>query len=342
MAVFEYPSWAALDALASSAGDSLLLCAPFITRPALERVRDQVHPGVRVSIITSVSVDAWIAGVCDPEALVEFLVHFQIAEVHLSTRLHAKAVVADGRGGLVGSANLTRRAYTHNLELQAGLDEAETGQVIRLLDGWGASLRVLSTAELASWVAGHRDAVEQERRRLDEERPGPLDALGHAQQELDRLSGGRAIEQRPVREPSPGLLEDFVDWVEDHQDLPGAAEVVARHDNRHGANLTGHVKQSFFASYIFFQSDSDLIPAASQLLDGLRSEDIPQPDGELLEAWLEHVEGNAGMVSEPYSFPVLRSYLPPGLGGTRQGGGGGSSTLKRVMPLVARWLEDDR
>jgi hypothetical protein len=341
MALFEDPSWLKLEAVVSSATESLLLCAPFITRPGLERVQNQLADGVNVSVITGLSVEAWVAGVCDPEALLDFLHHCGTDQVSISTRLHAKAVVADASDALVGSANLTRRAYTHNLEIQASLDHAEVAQVTALIASWEDSIRVMSAGELAEWIAQHRDAVMDERRRIDEEHPWEPDALGDAQEDLDRLAGGRAIDRRPIHEPSLAVLEDFVDWLDDNHDLPGAAEVVARHDNRHGDNLTGHVKQSFFATYLLFRHDPELIADASQLLDGLGPGDIPQPEGDLLEAWVEHVHDNAGMQAESYSFPVLRGVLPPLLGGTRQGGGGGSSTLKRVLPLVARWLEDE-
>jgi len=40
-----------------------------------------------------------------------------------------------------------------------------------------------------------------------------------------------------------------------------------------------------------------------------------------------------------FSFRTLRVYLPPNLGGICTGGGGGSSTLKRVLPVVARMLK---
>lgn len=342
MAVFEDPSWEKLDGVVASASETLLLCAPFITRPGLDRVRNQAREGVRISIVTGISIDAWVRGVCDPDAIVEFMHDFGVREIGVSARLHAKAVVADNRDALVGSANLTRRAYTHNLEIQAGLEAAEVDQVSELIARWSDSIRILPVDEVNRWVARYRDAVLEERRRLDEEEPGTLDALGQAQEDLDALAGGRAIEQRPFREPERELLSDFIDWLEEHPDLAGATKIVERHENRIGDNLTGHVKQSFFASYLLFQYDDARIPEASRLLDGLAQDAVPQLDDDLLEAWVEHVESNAGIQSDLFSFPVLRGILPPGLGGTRQGGGGGSSTLKRVLPLVARWLEDDR
>ena len=342
MAVFEHPTWQKLDGLVASASERLLICAPFITQPGLDRVRDHVREGVQVTIVTGISIDAWVRGVCDPEAIIEFMRHFNIDEIGVSARLHAKAVIADDQRALVGSANLTRRAYTHNLEIQADLDVPEVDQVAQLITSWDASIRLLTIEELDRWVADHRDAVLEERRRLDEEEPGSLDDLSRAQEELDALAGGRGIEQRPFREPDSELLGDFMDWLDENQELAGAAKVLERHENRIGDHLTGHVKQSFFASYLFFQYDDQLISEASRVVDGLAPDAVPQLDDDLTEAWVEHVESNAGIRTDLFSFPVLRGILPPGLGGTRQGGGGGSSTLKRVLPLVARWLEDDR
>lgn len=342
MAVFEDPTWQKLEEVVASASERLLVCAPYVTRPGLDRVRNHVREGVTITILTRISIDSWVDGVCDPEAILDFMRFFDIREVGVSDRLHAKALIADDRIALVGSANLTRRAYAHNLEIQSSLDAHEVDQVANLITRWDASIRNLEIEEFNCWVTDHRNAVLEERRRLDDEEPGALDALSRAQEALDALAGGRAIERRPYREPDSHHLEDFVAWLDNHQEFAGATKILERNQNRLGDNLTGHVRQSFFASYLFFQDNNRLVPEAARLLEELAAGAISPLDEELIEAWVEHVESNAGTRTDLFSFPVLRGILPPSLGGTRQGGGGGSSTLKRILPLVARWLEDDR
>ena len=59
---------------------------------------------------------------------------------------------------------------------------------------------------------------------------------------------------------------------------------------------------------------------------------------EISDAWLKHVNTHAADKGSGYDYAVLRGVLPPSVGGTRMGGGGGISTLKRMLPLVARYL----
>jgi hypothetical protein len=59
--------------------------------------------------------------------------------------------------------------------------------------------------------------------------------------------------------------------------------------------------------------------------------------------WSEHLERHGSDGNSLYSYATLRGILKPNLGGVLQGsGGGGSGTLKRMWPLVARFLIDQR
>ena len=68
--------------------------------------------------------------------------------------------------------------------------------------------------------------------------------------------------------------------------------------------------------------------------------EVYQPNSLIANAWLEHVDTHATDVGVRYNYSILRGILPPSLGGTRLGGGGGSSTLKRMFPLIARFLQE--
>ncbi len=69
-----------------------------------------------------------------------------------------------------------------------------------------------------------------------------------------------------------------------------------------------------------------------------RSADIYQPDDDLIADWIGHLNDHATDRGAGWDYAVLRGILPPRVGGTRLGGGGGISTLKRMLPLVARYL----
>ena len=79
----------------------------------------------------------------------------------------------------------------------------------------------------------------------------------------------------------------------------------------------------------------------SAQLDALGPDELYQFDlPPVLEAWFRHLDEHATDTGPIYSYPTLRGILPPSAGGTREGGGGESSTLKRMLPLVARYREN--
>jgi len=159
------------------------------------------------------------------------------------------------------------------------------------------------------------------------------DALADVQRSLDRLlgRGGGHVEQG--REQIE--LDDFVAMLRDHTDLPGAQVVIDRHTNANGDNLTGHVKQSVAAAQHFLNSRPDVLNACVACLDGIERNAVPALTDEVVDAWVAFFDEHADYRDENCDFAVLRGILPPGLGGTRTGGGGGSSTFKRVLPLMA-------
>jgi hypothetical protein len=69
-----------------------------------------------------------------------------------------------------------------------------------------------------------------------------------------------------------------------------------------------------------------------------------EEDANTLDAWQQFLDSNARAKDERlgYSFSTLRTILPESLGGYTVGGGGASSTLKRVLPLVARFFVRER
>jgi len=73
----------------------------------------------------------------------------------------------------------------------------------------------------------------------------------------------------------------------------------------------------------------------------MRSDDVYKLPDEISSAWLKHINRHATDSGDGYDYAVLRGILPPSVGGTRIGGGGGISTLKRMFPLVACYLQEN-
>jgi hypothetical protein len=166
--------------------------------------------------------------------------------------------------------------------------------------------------------------------------------LAPAQAALDVLLGFGDAGVVATREPEIDDLDRFVEWLRRNENLPGADSLIRRHDNTDGQNLTGHFKQCFFGAYRFLQSEPSLTTTVlSTSLENLMPDDICDIEQEgLVSHWTSYLDGHATDRSNSYNFSILRGILPPSLGGTRLGGGGGSSTFKRMLPLVARYCSE--
>lgn len=329
-------SWDAFDRIVSSAQSRLLICSPFYSEEGLDRLFDAFPDGPELMFISRLSPSDWLNGVTDPETLTallevlrddgresRFIVHQQ---------LHAKAYLADSVRGLLGSANLSAGGFDRNFEIMLDLEESEAAAADHMIDRETSTYGVPVTLDsLRQWVDEHTFRINERRREV----PDAVD-LADVQRSLDRMLGyGRA---GAVEEDIPDL-EDFAIWLTSDQRRPGAAVLVDRHRNVSGQNLTGHVRQSYYAAVRFLYEFSQYVERLALDLDSMqRPEDIYQPDDDLIADWIRHVNDHATDRGAGWDYAVLRGILPPTVGGTRPGGGGGISTLKRMLPLVARYL----
>ena len=136
-------------------------------------------------------------------------------------------------------------------------------------------------------------------------------------------------------------INTFISWLDARSCLPGAEVILERHRNTDGQNLTGHVKQCFFGSLRFLKQHPEFVAATSDALEQLSANEVYQmTEPGLQDAWVAYLDAHSLDCGESYNYSTLRGILPPSLGGTRQGGGGGISTLKRLLPLVARYLSE--
>jgi len=163
-----HPTGEALLDLVATARHEVLLVAPFIKRPTLNRVLRAIAPGVPVLCVTRWEPREIAAGVSDLE-IWDVLAARQGTELRLRVGLHAKLYRADGQC-LVGSANLTDAALgwsgRPNLELlvPGQADDPEIEQFEREL--------------MASSVVADHDVYESVKRAADALRASALQMLG--------------------------------------------------------------------------------------------------------------------------------------------------------------------
>ncbi len=312
-----------------ASGDNLLIAAPFYTEEALGWIRPSA--GGHVEFWTRLNPHDWAAGVCDPPALLAFLASVDKASLHVHRALHAKIYQVDGAWSWIGSPNLTRAAFTSNVELIAELSHPETELLDEYVRKQRTALRRLDLAEFRDFIEVAQDAVEQ---REDTDYPENDDLAAAVE-----LADGLLAPSSAIPAPSaPRLLDEFVDFVREMQGrVP--KRVLDHHDNTAGQNRQGHVKQSYYALHLFF-SEHGSGPAAQ----ALRSIDLdggcPTLPSAFTEPWVSFLDRNANRKDEAtgYSLSTLRNVLPERLGGYVTGGGGASGTFQRVAPLVVRFL----
>ena len=336
------PTWDNLTEALAAAEERVLVCAPYMTKSGVDRLFDALPAHVGLELVTRLSPSDWASRVSDPEAILDLLALWRDEGNPTSLRvvqpLHAKLYSADDSRVLVGSSNLSEGGFGHNVELVVELRGGSARDAVRALQTACAPYsRELSLEHLRNWIAQSRTTVFAARAATTAEEP---EALSTVQADLDRMLGFGSSSS-PASTATVADIGRFVAWLDAKPTLPGAEIILKRHRNIGHQNLTGHVKQCFFGSVRFFTEYPALLVTASNALEDLAPDDVYQmTDPELRTAWLSHLNAHALDYGESYNYPTLRGILPPSLGGTRQGGGGGSSTLKRVLPLVARCVRE--
>lgn len=338
------PVWEDLQEVVSSASTRLIVCAPFYSAKGVGRVFDHLRNSASLKFWTRLSPDDWRTGVSDPDELLALLdiLDSNGVEVTLGIhqRLHAKAYVADQDLALIGSANLSDAGFGMNLELAVRFRGEEALHAIDTLEiVCTPVLQTVALEQLRNWVEFSRATIEEARSAALEE-PERLELV---QSELDRILGFGGADPSGITEPDLSDMEEFVQWLDSNDALPGA-EVL--YNARYGRNQhSGHFRQGFFASMRFLSEHSDLRASLSEELDRLGRDDVYQlnTSPRIASLWQVHLDSYATDERENhYSYPTLRSILPASLGGTVSGGGGAGPTIKRMLPLVARFtLKND-
>ena len=334
------PTWASLRGVLAASTERALVCSPYITSSGVDHLFDLLPEHVGLELITRLSPSDWASGVSDPQAILTLLGLWHDAgnptSLRVVQRLHAKLYSADYSRAILGSSNLSEGGFDHNVELVVELfGDSARDAVCALQAACAPHSKELSLQQLAAWVARSRDIVETVSAAAAQE----PEALSSVQADLDEMLGF-GTQPSPPSMTVPDILP-FISWLDSNPQLPGAEVILSRHRNTNHHNLTGHVKQCFFGSVRFFLEHPEFVTPTLHELEKLQADKLYQITAPgLLTAWSAHLDAHALDSTESYSYPTLRGILPPSLGGTRQGGGGGMSTLKRILPLVARWLRD--
>jgi hypothetical protein len=326
--------WEHLGSLLKSAKSNCTVFSPFFSREGLKLIDASVRSSVSVTMWTRLSLREWASGVTDPPALQSLLDRLKNTKrpvkLFANQLLHAKAYFADNATGLVGSANLTKGGFDNNVELIVRIEGATASNALSLLTTASATrASSLTQQELAKWIHENASRVAHARKAIEKEytdlHGGPV-------------KGGDVIKPASIEEPTQALLEDFVRWLANNQSLEGASHLVKLHHDRVVQRQQGHVKQCFAAVFRFLQANPSWIQRLSA--DAAKADGIMTPSKDLLQDWTVHLKGNRTASSELYKYSTLIAELPPSQGGTHGTGGGAGTTLKRIFPLVARFLSE--
>lgn len=311
-------------------GTAILISAPFYSEEGLTWVRP--NPEGQVEFWTRFNPRDWAAGVSDPPALLRYLE--DVGEERVSLRvhraLHAKIYQVDATWSWIGSPNLTRAAFTRNIELVAELNAQETESLGNIVNDLRSGLTELPVPDFRAYIEACEDTIQK----LEDSPVWENDDFQAAVDMADEyLSPESALERTALIPP----LGDFIAFIE-----PMVAEVPQtvrdHHHNESGQNRQGHVKQSYYA-LVRFISDSIGSQYIGELL-AIPLEKYPQLSPSFVTAWVHFLDDNAKIRDDDlgYAFSTLRNILPERLGGYVTNGGGGIGTFTRMVPLVARFL----
>ncbi len=313
-----------------------LICTPYYSERGLVFLDPFFDVAEQVEFWTRFSPLDWRAGVADMSALkkrVESVLNKgKIFEFHVSDDLHAKIYKFSDDRVIIGSANLTWSAMTSNIEVICELTEDEAADFLRVLPKFRHRLTSVPADVFTAYIDVASDAIS---RPFDgpEETNEEMNAAIDLAEETLRKS---LIPTAPQASPIPPLeIESFIDYCREEKSSV-SKEIIARWEGKH--NLQGHVKHYYYGALRFLSEFPGFVDEISatprKSLYGFTNPVV-------LTNWRDFLRKHAKEIDEKrsFSFRTLRVYTPENLGGICSGGGGGSPTLKRVLPVVARMLQ---
>jgi len=313
-----------------------LICTPFYSERGLKLLDPFFDVAERVDFWTRFSPLDWKAGIADMAALrkrVEsVLSREKTFNFMLSDDLHAKIYKFSDDRVIIGSSNLTWPAMTSNIETICELRNDAAASILDILNIFEKRLTPVKAEVFIAYVDIAADAITKPSDGLEETNEEMNAAIDLAEEELRKSLVPHAPQTSPIL---PLEIERFIDYCSEEKSTV-SKEVLARWEGKH--NLQGHVKHYYYGTLRFLSEFPELVEEiASNPRDSLYNFN----DKTVLNTWRDFLRKHAKEIDENrnFSFRTLRVYTPENLGGICSGGGGGSPTLKRVLPIVARMLQ---
>lgn len=311
-------------------GAAILISAPFYSQEGLNWV--QPNPEGHVEFWTRFNPRDWVARVSDPPALLHYLENLgeERASLRVHRSLHAKIYQVDKTWSWIGSPNLTRAAFTSNIELVVEFLDEENKSLENFVNDIRSSLRELPVTTLHAYIDACNDVICKLR---------DLDGRKHEDFQAAVDLADEFFTPQPTLNHKKVIphLDDFINFI---KSMTGEVPQVIRdhHYNLRGQNRQGHVKQSYYA-LLHFLSD----PAKEQYINELLAmslDQYPRLSPNFIKEWANFIDENARIQDDDlgYSFSTLRNVLPEDMGGYVRGGGGSIGTFRRMTLLVAHFL----
>jgi len=299
-------------------GSHITIFSPFYTTAGLFIFEKALEVNTSIKEINfncRLTKHDWIQGSIDPEALVTLRKNLRSKiklNISCNDMLHAKAYYNE-KIGLIGSANLTSHGFGNGLEFLLMI----SGSVLDDVKSWfktkiSSSLREVSFKELEGFIKQNKNEVNKEKKRINR------------------------ILKRKIARLFYFPVDHFIDYC---AKLDGQApkEVVLRFMGKD--QLSGHIKNFYYASYQFLNKNDSLVkPIAKIPPNDFRLQNTPY-----IDVWRRFVKSTEikDIPSVGFSAKSTLRYLPVQLGGTQTKGGAGIGNLNRVLPLVARFIMDN-
>jgi hypothetical protein len=313
-----------------------IICTPYYTERGLKLLDQFFDMAEEVEFWTRFSPLDWRAGVADMEALKRRVQSVASRNkkfaLHISDNLHAKIYSFSNNKVIIGSANLTWPAMTTNVEIICELTEADTSSFLSFLSTLRHRLTPVPADIFAAYVDAAADVIPKPFEGPIEEDEDMNAAIDLAEETLRNF-----LVQTAPKIPSvlPLEIEKFFEYCRSEK-TNASREIVARIKGKY--NLQGHVKHCYYGTIQFLLEHPKLISEIAAT-PGESLYDFSKPS--VRTQWRDFLYKHEKEIDKKlgFSFRTLRVYLPPSLGGICSGGGGGSGTLKRVFPVVARMLQ---
>ncbi len=313
-----------------------LICTPYYSERGLQLLDPFFEKAEKVEFWTRFSPLDWKAGVADMAALnrrvQSVLKKGKEFGILVSDNLHAKIYSFNGSRIIIGSANLTWPAMTNNIEVVCELTGNEADTFSSVLKAIEARLIPVGADILAAYVDVSADAISKASDYPVEEDEEMNAAIDLAEETLRESLAPRAPDAPQIARFEIGV---FIDYCRQEK-TNASRDVIAKYEGLH--NLQGHVKHCYYGAVRFLLQFPEFVSRiAATPGDAL----YDFTDVSVRTKWRDFLLEHANEIDkgQKFGFRTLRVYLPENLGGTCTGGGGGSGTLKRVLPLVTRMMQ---